>query len=89
MRLLFVALGLLFALLQYRLWFSQAGLLHAWQTQQAISAMNEENETMKKKNDVLAADVQDLKQGTDAIEERARTELGMVKQGETFYQISN
>lgn len=89
MRLLFIALGLLLVLLQYRLWFSQAGLVHAWQTQQSLSAMNEENLKMKKKNDVLAADVQDLKQGTDAVEERARTQLGMVKQGETFYQISN
>lgn len=87
MRWLIVILILLFVLLQYRLWVGDGSLVEVWDLYQQVEAQNEENRLLKERNEALEAEVKDLKQGLDAIEERAREELGMVKQGETFYQI--
>ncbi len=74
-------------LLQYPLWFGSGGVFAIWRLNREISTQQQENAQLKDRNQALEADVDDLKQGLDAIEERARTELGMVKKGEVFYQI--
>lgn len=82
--------GLLVAmlvLLQYRLWFGDAGMREVLHMQQEVQAQKQENARLSERNRVLEAEVGDLKHGIAAIEERARNELGMVKKGETFYQI--
>ncbi|HET6725790.1 MAG TPA: cell division protein FtsB [Gammaproteobacteria bacterium] len=80
-------LAALLLLMQYRLWIVEDSLPDAWALQKKVSAQKAENEQLDRRNDDLSAEVRDLKQGHDAIEARARKELGMVKSGETFYQI--
>lgn len=58
-----------------------------WHLETAITAQAAENEGLRERNEALAAEVTDLKQGLEAIEERARNELGMIREGETFYQV--
>ena len=77
----------LLAILQYDLWFGDGSLTAAWTLEQNIFEQQQENERLQLRNDTLAAEVTDLKSGLAAIEERARSELGMIKQGETFVQI--
>ncbi len=82
--------GILFALLlllQYQLWFGNNGLLRGWQLEQKVEQQQAENEKLKERNKALEAEVRDLKQGMEAIEERARADLGMIKKDETFYQV--
>jgi cell division protein FtsB len=81
---------LLFALLlilQYRLWVGDGSLAEVWDLYQQVEIQRDENRKLRERNQALEAEVQDLKQGLEAIEERAREELGMIKEGETFYQI--
>ncbi|MDH5184142.1 MAG: cell division protein FtsB [Gammaproteobacteria bacterium] len=78
---------LLLLLLQFRLWFSDSSLLEIWKLQQQIAEQNADNSQLKERNAALQAEVKDLKQGLQAIEERARSELGLIKKGETFYQV--
>ena len=87
MRKLILFLILLLVYLQYRLWLGDGGLLELWNVHQEVEAQREENARLRERNEALNAQVLDLKQGQDAIEERAREDMGMVKQGETFYQI--
>ena len=87
MKWLLSLLILLLLLLQFRLWFSDSSLLEIWKLQQQISEQNIENAQLKERNAALQAEVKDLKQGMQAIEERARSELGLIKKGETFYQV--
>jgi cell division protein FtsB len=86
----FLAAGLLalLLLLQYRLWLGEGGTREVARLREEIDAQRAENEQLKVRNRTLAAEVQDLKKGTTAIEERARTDLGMVGKGETFYQVT-
>lgn len=74
-------------LLQYRLWFGQGGMREVGRLRAEIAAQRDENETLRERNRTLAAEVQDLKKGTVAIEERARTDLGMIGKSETFFQV--
>lgn len=85
----FVAGFLLTALLamQYRLWVSPDGMREVWRLERAIAAQSDENDRLKERNSTLAAEVRDLKEGRAAIEERARTDLGMIGANETFYQV--
>ena len=85
----YVAAGLLIllVLLQYRLWFGDGSVREVAQLQTQISSQEEQNAKLRERNRTLAAEVQDLKKGTTAIEERARTDLGMVGKSETFYQV--
>jgi cell division protein FtsB len=76
-----------FLALQYRLWLSPNGMRDLWRTEQAIEAQTEENARLAERNRTLAAEVRDLKEGRAAIEERARTDLGMVGGNETFFQV--
>ena len=87
MRIILGILVLLFVLLQYDLWVGEGSLASAWRLQQSVKAQQQQNDGLKERNAALAAEVVDLKQGQDAIEERARSELGMIKDGETFIQV--
>jgi cell division protein FtsB len=87
MKPIMILLTVILVLLQYRLWFSHAGLPSAMHLHRSVEIQRADNEKLEERNQVLAAEVQDLKSGLDAIEERARSELGMIKEGETFFQI--
>jgi len=87
LRLLTLIFVLLIAALQYPLWLGKGSWLRVWDLNQQIATQKEENAKLKARNDMLDAEVRDLKQGYAAIEERARSELGMVKQDEVFYQV--
>jgi cell division protein FtsB len=87
MRWLTLFLVLLIALLQYPLWLGKGSWLRVWDLSRQIDKQKEANAVLKARNDGLDAEVRDLKQGYAAIEERARAELGMVKQDEVFYQV--
>jgi cell division protein FtsB len=82
-----ILLTVLLLLLQYRLWFSQDGLPTVLHLKRDVELQRQENIKLEERNEVLTAEVQDLKSGLDAVEERARSELGMIKKGETFFQI--
>ena len=82
-----ISLALL-AALQYRLWVGEGSLAHVAQLKQQIAEQQRENEKLLERNRVLTAEVIELKQGLETIEERARHELGMVKEGETLFQLS-
>jgi cell division protein FtsB len=85
-----IAAGLLFAallVLQYRIWASPSGMREVWRLERAIEAQVAENDRLAERNRTLAAEVRDLKDGKKAIEERARTDLGMVRANETFFQV--
>jgi cell division protein FtsB len=77
----------LIAALQYPLWLGKGSWLRVWDLNQQIEKQKEKNEQLKGRNGGMDEEVHDLKQGYGAIEERARTELGMVKQDEVFYQV--
>ncbi|PPD13462.1 cell division protein FtsB [Methylophilus sp.] len=87
MRKLTVVFVVLIALLQYPLWLGKGGWLRVWQYSQQIETHEKRNEYYRQRNETLRAEVRDLKQGQSAIEERARSELGLVKQDEVFYQV--
>jgi cell division protein FtsB len=73
--------------LQYRLWVSDGGMREVWRLRDEVASQRAENEKLKERNRTLIAEVQDLKQGKTAIEERARTDLGMIGSSESFYQV--
>ena len=82
----YILFGLLLTL-QYPLWFGNGSAVAAWRLHQQVRTQKTENGRLAERNQALIAEVIDLKHGLDAIEERARSELGMVKQGETFFQV--
>ena len=86
LRIIAAVLLVLVLALQYRLWVSPNGMRDLWRTEKAIEAQAEENARLTERNRTLAAEVRDLKEGRAAIEERARTDLGMVGPNETFFQ---
>ncbi len=73
--------------LQYRLWFGESNLRDIWALEAKIELQQSVNQELNQRNSELEAEVQDLKKGHSALEERARSELGMIKEGETFYQL--
>ncbi len=87
MRPLAIILLLIILVLQYQLWFGEGSLVKVWQLRREIATQQAQNKSLQERNDALKAEVIDLKQGVEAVEERARTELGMIKDGETFYQV--
>jgi cell division protein FtsB len=87
MKWLTLALAGALVLIQYPLWLGKGGWLRVWEVDQQIGAQRSVNARLKARNDALDAEVRDLKQGFEAIEERARSELGMVRQDEVFFQI--
>ncbi|MCL5261499.1 MAG: cell division protein FtsB [Gammaproteobacteria bacterium] len=87
MKTLLVVLLIIFCALQYNLWFAKDGLISAWKIERMISEQKAKNLELQKQNANLTSDIEALKRGGDAIENRARSDLGMVKKGEVFYQI--
>ena len=87
MRPVVIILLVILALLQYRLWLSPGGLLDVNELEQAKRELVDENQRLSERNASLAAEVIDLQHGLEAVEERARSEMGMIKSGEVFYQI--
>jgi cell division protein FtsB len=87
MKWLAAALTVAIVLLQYRVWFSEDGVRQLARLQQAVAAQRAENGQLEERNRQLAAEVRDLKTGLDALEERARSDLGMIARNETFYQV--
>jgi len=87
MRVLAAVLAFLIVVLQYPLWLGRGGWLRVWDLDRQVSAQKDQNDKLKRRNAALDAEVQDLKQGFEAVEERARSELGMVRQDEIFFQI--
>ncbi|MCK8516399.1 cell division protein FtsB [Methylonatrum kenyense] len=87
MRALFVVLGVMFLVLQFQLWSPDGGLPQVWQLSTTLAEQEAENQALRERNEALDADVRDLKDGLEAMEERARSELGMIRDDETFYQV--
>jgi cell division protein FtsB len=85
--LLLIALAGLLAGLQAKLWWGEGGVAQARALRAKVEQQRAENARLQQRNDALAAEVEDLKSGEAAVEERARSELGMVKPGETFYRV--
>jgi cell division protein FtsB len=85
----FLVLGLLalLLLLQLRLWVGAGGMREVWKLEAAVEAQRAENAAHAERNAALAAEVEDLREGEEAIEERARSELGMIRPGEVFYHV--
>ena len=81
-----LVLTVLILLLQYPLWFGKGGWYRVWDMDRQLSAQRDVNQKLEQRNAALDAEVRDLKSGYDAIEERARFELGLVKDGEVFVQ---
>ena len=86
-RALIVLLLFIILILQYRLWIGDGSLAHIHRLEGQIAQQQAENERIKTQNALLSAQVSALKEGRDAIEERARKQMGMIKEGETFYMI--
>jgi cell division protein FtsB len=87
MRALLVVLLVLLLLLQYKLWLGEGGFTDVRRLEQRVAEQAQENELLSQRNRELEAEVQDLRQGVEAIEERARSELGMIGEEEEFYQV--
>ncbi|RJG06468.1 cell division protein FtsB [Noviherbaspirillum cavernae] len=87
MRLITLGLAALLLLIQYPLWLGKGGWLRVWDLDNQVAAAQKKNDELKARNAKLNSEVRDLKEGTGAIEERARYELGMIKDGELFIQI--
>ena len=87
MKILAAILGALLVLIQYPLWLGKGGWLRAWEMDRQVEIQKSKNRQLETRNAALAAEVRDLKQGTEAIEERARYELGMIRPDEVFFQF--
>ena len=87
MKYFLLTLIVLISLVQWVLWFGNDGIIDLWQSRQNLQASTLENNELDKRNNELKAEVIDLQTGLQAVEERARSELGLVKEDETFIQI--
>jgi cell division protein FtsB len=87
MKTLGLILAVLIVLVQYPLWLGKGGWVRAWENDRQLAAQAAHNRRLQARNDALEAEVRDLKQGTEALEERARFELGMVRSDEVFVQL--
>lgn len=83
----YLVLATVLALLQYKFWFGQGNWRQVQQLRAQVQAQQAENRELLRRNKALAAEVKDLKSGVDAVEERARNEMGMIKTGELFYRV--
>lgn len=86
-KLSFLLLILILGGLQYRLWFGENGWRTVSTIEKELASQQKENEQLRERNRVLDAEVTELKKGVEGVEERARSELGMIKPGEKFYYI--
>lgn len=88
LRLLVAMFLVLLLMLQFRLWFGDGGVSELLRLKAEVSLQQQENDRLRERNEALDAEVIDLKQGEAAVEERARRELGMIREGETFFQAA-
>jgi len=89
MRVAFFIFVVVIAILQYRFWFADDGIVYAWRLKKAMHGQQVKNDELAKHNASLGEEIKSLKKGGEAIENRARNDLGMVKKGEVFYQVVN
>ena len=87
MKVLSLSLAVLLVALQYPLWIGKGSWLRVWELDRQLAQQREATTRLKVRNDALEAEVRDLKEGREAIEERARSELGMIRKDEIFYQV--
>ena len=87
MKLLSYILAALLVAIQYPLWIGKGGWTRVWELDRQLAAQRVQTARLKSRNDALDAEVRDLKQGMEAIEERARMDLGMIRKDEVFYQV--
>lgn len=87
MRIFAFILGGLIVLIQYPLWLGKGGVLRIQEMERQVESQQESNNRLRARNAALDAEVNDLKQGSDAVEERARSELGMIRKDEIFFQV--
>ena len=87
MRIITALLLIFLILLQYRLWFGKNSVPDYFELKESVARQTELNNKLKQRNKLIYADIDDLKNGLQAIEERARNELGMIKDGETFFRV--
>ncbi|WP_338844698.1 cell division protein FtsB [Massilia sp. W12] len=87
MRIIALCLAGLLILIQYPLWLGKGGWLRVWEMEKQVAQAHKKNDELKARNATLESEVADLKQGTESIEERARFELGMIKDDEVFVQV--
>ena len=87
MRLINALLLILVVALQFKLWFGHGGLRDQWQIEATVAEQQTENASLLLRNNALQSEVRDLKDGTEALEERARNELGLLEPGQEFFQI--
>jgi cell division protein FtsB len=87
MRVLGIVLAVLIVLIQYPLWLGKGGWVRAWDNERQLAAQRAHNQRLQARNVALEAEARDLKEGAEALEERARFELGMVRKDEVFVQI--
>ena len=87
MRIFLAIIALLIALLQYRLWYGDGGIKEIQAYQLRLDDLKEEVEEKRERNEALYAEVEDLRKGQESLEERARDDLGMMREGETFFQV--
>ena len=87
MKLIVAILFVLLIWLQYKLWLGDGGIPEVLELEQEIDTVQSEVNTLQERNKALSAEVMDLKTGIEAIEERARSEMGMIKKGEIYYQV--
>ncbi|HKJ18909.1 MAG TPA: cell division protein FtsB [Xanthomonadales bacterium] len=87
MRILFVILVIAIVLLQAKLWLGEGGYTDVQRLRERVAQQEDENASLRERNNQLRAEVEDLREGLDAVEERARSELGMIREGEEFYLV--
>ncbi len=88
MRILLALLIIITLYLQYSLWFKRGGVREVEQLQAAVAEQRQHIQSLRERNHALAAEIIDLKQGLEAIEERARSDMGMIKEGEIFFRTN-
>ena len=87
MRWLMIGLSLLLLFFQFQLWLGEGGLAKKLTLEREVAEQEAQNEMLRQRNQTLVSEVVDLKEGVESIEERARTDLGMIKEGETFFMV--
>ncbi len=87
MRIIALCLAGLLLLIQYPLWLGKGGWLRVWEMEKQVAQANKKNDELKARNATLESEVSDLRQGNEAVEERARFDLGMIKEDEVFVQV--
>ncbi|MFV2005111.1 MAG: cell division protein FtsB [Gammaproteobacteria bacterium] len=87
MKIIAFVLLVLFLWLQYKIWLQDGGIPEVIQLQDEVEEVKAEVESLRERNASLDAEVKDLKKGLEAIEERARSEMGMIREGEVYYQV--